>query len=427
MISLHGLTKRYGDKAAVDDRTRDPTPSMVRHRSRITSRASAAAAALVLAVGILSTPPSAAMTAAAAAQPNTVSQRLALPRPTGPYAVGRDTLHLVDHTRPDPWVPEAGARQLMVSMSYPARPRAGRPAPYLTTTEARLFLEDRGLAEVIGAETLSGTRTTARTRARPVGGRYPLVVLSPGFGVHRHTLTHLAEELASRGYVVAAVDHAYESVGTAFPGGRVRTCAACEAVEGTGQAGLVRVAEGRAQDVAFLLDQLTGVRRAWRHAELIDRGRIGMAGHSIGGSAAGTAMAVDRRVLAGVNMDGNLNGTFHAPLPDGGLDGRPFLLLGSEQTRSSGQQTWERDWPKLDGWKRWLIVTGTAHIDFSDITVLADQLGLTDSEWQLPGRRTAEIMREYVTAFFDLHLRGIPQPLLDGPTPENPEVVFHQP
>jgi Platelet-activating factor acetylhydrolase, isoform II/Integrase core domain len=251
------------------------TPRMVRRTSRTTSRASAVAvavaAALVLAVGILSTPPAAATTATAtataAAQPGTESQRLALPRPTGPHAVGRETLHLVDHTRPDPWVPEAGARELMVSMSYPARPRPGRPAPYLSATEARLFLEDRGLAEVIPAETLSGTRTTARPKARPVRGRYPLVVLSPGLGVHRHTLTHLAEELASRGYVVAAVDHAYESVGTAFPGRRVRTCAACEVVEGTGQEGLARVVEGRAQDVAFLLDQLTGVGPAWRHAE----------------------------------------------------------------------------------------------------------------------------------------------------------------
>jgi hypothetical protein len=32
-----------------------------------------------------------------------------------------------------------------------------------------------------------------------------------------------------------------------------------------------------------------------------------------------------------------------------------------------------------------------------------------------------------VTAFFDLHLRGIPRPLLDGPTPAHPEVQFHRP
>jgi hypothetical protein len=117
--------------------------------------------------------------AIAAAQSDTGSQRLTLPRPTGPYAVGRETLHLVDHTRPDPWMPEARARELMVSVYYPARAGTGRPAQYLTTTEAQLLLEDRGLGDTVPAKTLSGTRTTARTKARPVHGRYPLVVLSP--------------------------------------------------------------------------------------------------------------------------------------------------------------------------------------------------------------------------------------------------------
>jgi len=35
-----------------------------------------------------------------------------------------------------------------------------------------------------------------------------------------------------------------------------------------------------------------------------------------------------------------------------------------------------------------------------------------------------EIMREYVDAFVDLHLRQRPQPLLDGPSPRFPEVEF---
>lgn len=58
-----------------------------------------ATAALVLGLTILAAPP-------AVARPDI--GRLTLPAPTGPYAVGRDTLHLVDHARPDPWVPEAG-------------------------------------------------------------------------------------------------------------------------------------------------------------------------------------------------------------------------------------------------------------------------------------------------------------------------------
>lgn len=45
---------------------------------------------------------------------------LELPRPTGSHPVGRRTLHLVDRHRTDPWVPTAGNRELMVSVSYPA-------------------------------------------------------------------------------------------------------------------------------------------------------------------------------------------------------------------------------------------------------------------------------------------------------------------
>ncbi|MFK8845147.1 hypothetical protein [Streptomyces sp. Ac-502] len=39
--------------------------------------------------------------------------------------------------------------------------------------------------------------------------------------------------------------------------------------------------------------------------------------------------------------------------------------------------------------------------------------------------RGVQLTREYVAAFFALQLKGIDQPILDGPTPENPEISFH--
>lgn len=38
--------------------------------------------------------------------------------------------------------------------------------------------------------------------------------------------------------------------------------------------------------------------------------------------------------------------------------------------------------------------------------------------------RVIAAQRAYVTAFFDEHLRRRPQALLDGPSPEHPEVTF---
>ncbi|WP_431898518.1 hypothetical protein [Nonomuraea sp. bgisy101] len=45
----------------------------------------------------------------------------------------------------------------------------------------------------------------------------------------------------------------------------------------------------------------------------------------------------------------------------------------------------------------------------------------------LSPQRSLEITRAYVGAFFDLHLKGRKQPLLDGPSPADPEVAFHNP
>ncbi|MFI1155979.1 alpha/beta hydrolase family protein [Streptomyces sioyaensis] len=360
---------------------------------------------------------------------------LELPRPTGPYAVGRDTLHLVDAHRRDPWVPSAGARELMASMYYPARPGTGRAAaPYMTTPEAKRLLDGIKRSDVLPPEQVAATRTHARTGARAVGGKHPLVVLSPGFSLPRATLSLLAEELTSRGYVVALLDHAYESFGTTFPGGRTLTCVACDTVgrapEKSRRKLMAKVATGRAADISFVLDTLTAAPGrphgpAWRHSAMIDRQRIGVAGHSIGGNSAVSAMAADHRIRAGVNMDGG----FSAPVPRAGLGGRPFLMLGSlgGHAPGSADTTWLRAWNRLDGWKRWLTVRDAGHFTFIDLPVLAAQIGVTDPSAPISGQRSGEITRDYVTAFFDAHLRGLHRPLLDGPSAANPEVVFQNP
>ncbi|MFI9595031.1 alpha/beta hydrolase family protein [Nonomuraea sp. NPDC052265] len=390
----------------------------------------AATALLTLALALPVTAATAASAAASSTNPSDV--RVAIPRPTGRYEVGRDTLHLVDRDRRDPWMPTAGARELMVSMYYPAR-AGGSAAPYMTVDEAQLLLDGQRLGAAFKPEQLAGVRTNAHIGARPVGGRHPLVVLSPGFTLNRATLTMLAEELASKGNVVALVDHAYESFGTTFPGGRTLTCVACETVEKAPtdeeeKALMAKAAANRATDLSFVIDRLTlpaGPAPAWKRWRMIDPRRIGAAGHSLGGNAVASVMAADRRVRAGVNLDG----TFFAPVPASGLGGRPFLMLGTKAQHSpdSIDTTWLRDWRRMDGWKRWLTVTGSGHFTFIDLPVLGGQVGITDPTAPLPGKRSGEITTAYVGAFFDRHLHGEPRPLLDGPSPADPEVTFQNP
>ncbi len=360
-----------------------------------------------------------------------------LPEPTGPCPAGTTSLWLTDTSRPDPWAAGVSVRELMVSLWYPAVPSDGRRAQYMTPAESGLQLTSRGITG-IPPDTLSTTRTNAVSDARPAGRQrsLPLVVLSPGFTNSRSTLTALAEDLASHGYVVAGIDHTYESHATAFPDGRVTTCLARQAPRRDRKE---EVAAGRAADVCFVLDELTGAHPAWPGAGLIDPSAMAMAGHSAGGAAAIAAMLADSRIRAGIDMDGSTA----APIPDEGL-ARPFLFLGKQSSYTPGSAgavtpgtrdwkllrgaviTWERDWELLTGWKRWLVVAGAVHASFTDLALLADQAGI-DTGAGLSGARSLDITRAYVRAFFDQHLRGRPQALLDQPSPRYPEVTFCSP
>jgi dienelactone hydrolase len=324
----------------------------------------------------------------------------------------------------------------MVSLWYPAATPDGPQAQYMTAAESELQLTSRGITGV-PLDMLSTVRTNAADGAEPAGPQHglPLVVLSPGFTSSRSTLTALAEELASHGYVVAGIDHTYESYATAFPDGRVTTCLAREARQ-RGSWAKDTVVAGRAADVSFVLGELTGPSPAWPGATLIDRSRMAMAGHSLGGAAAIAALLADSRIRAGIDMDGSTA----APIPDRGLS-RPFLFLGKQSNytpghdsavapgtrdgklRRGGVTTWERDWARLTGWKRWLVVGGAVHASFTDLALLADQSGI-DLGAGLSGARSLDITRAYVRAFFDQDLRGRPQALLDQPSPRYPEVTF---
>ncbi|NBE96916.1 alpha/beta hydrolase [Nonomuraea sp. KC401] len=384
-------------------------------------RATTVTGALILALSACAvyTPAGiASSTGPAATSPATVSNGVPkLPKPTGSHPVGTTSLHVKDASRPDPWIPEAKERELMVSLWYPAKAPNGRRAPYMTAKESELILKG---AEITGVpyDALSKTRTNAFLDAKPAGRKrsLPLVVLSPGFTEPRSSLTALAEDLASRGYVVAGIEHTYESLATSFPDGRVTTCAACQ--DGKGEAFWAKLGQSRAADVSFVLDKLTGTHPKWKSASLIDNKRIAMAGQSAGGASTITAMLKDTRVRAGINMDG----TTFAPIPDSGLS-RPFVFLGTQAMHSPGGKdtTWERDWAHLTGWKRWLVVAGAEHASFTDTALLVEQLGIYRNP-NLTAARAVEITRAYTRAFFNQHLRNRPQPSLNKPSTRYPEV-----
>lgn len=351
------------------------------------------------------------------ANPQEAADALAIPEPGGAYATGTAQLHLVDEGRADVWVPEAD-RELMVTMWYPTDETEGATAPYMTPEEGALF----GAQLQLPGELLASVATNSVTGAEPLAdaGSLPLVVLSPGFSFPRATLTGLGEELASRGYAVAAVGHNYEAP-ISFPDGRTTECLTCTQDD----LDTDTLVPNRSEDLSFVLDELTGDDAAREDGTVLqgldlDEDRIAVGGHSIGGASSHRAMADDDRFDAGFNLDG----TFFALDPHK-LD-RPFMMVGAEVHGQPGDdKTWSQAWKRLDDWKRWITVDGTTHSSMTDFGPLGEQAGLNQDE--LDGFRSNEISRALVTAFVDEHLRGEREPILCGPSGDWPELEFHNP
>jgi hypothetical protein len=331
---------------------------------------------------------------AALATPAAATQTTLLD-PGGQYPIGLRTLHLADPARADRWQPDR-RRELMVSLWYPALP-VGKPGRYMTPAESAATV--KGLQLDLPEDTLAKIKvhSHADAPALPAFSQgWPLVLLSPGAGNSRTTLTTLAERLASKGFVVAAIDHAYEAYNVEFPGGRLLQCLACQA---PGQPWPDALRD-RAADVSFVLDTVLKQR-----SPRIDVTRIGMAGHSAGGVATAETMAVDRRVKAGVNLDG----PFYRPLA---ID-RPFALLTSPVGEQEFGAGWDAGWPHLSGWKQRRHLAETGHSSSTDNGYLAVSLGqkgkMPPATWlRLYGTedpvKSMHFFRDYLTGFFQARL-----------------------
>lgn len=359
-----------------------------------------------LALALATTAPVAASAATVAPSAADRQPLLTLPEPTGRHDVSTATRWLVDRSRQDPW--RAGPRRLVVTLTYPARGAHGPAARYLTRAESAAYLDfqaEQGqpVPDVVPRDVLARVDTGATRGDRAAAGRHrPLVLLSPGFSLPRATLTALATDLASHGYVVASVDHVGESTGVTLRNGRLVRCAACDVED------YATVPRVRADDLSFVVDTLLGER---------EDARIAVVGHSIGGNAASSTMQQDPRVDAGVDLDG----TFFDPVAER-ID-RPFLMMGTRELHTPGgdDESWDETWPRLTGERWWLTVAGSVHFSFTDLPQLVDQAGLPGAQ-ALEGERGTEITRAYVRAFLDRTLRHRSGALLDGPSAAYPEV-----
>jgi dienelactone hydrolase len=394
-----------------------------------------------------------------------------LPKPTGPYAIGHTTLHLIDADRRDPWMPNR-ERELMATVTYPARHAERYPrsrwfsGAVAESLEESLAAPPTNLAP--GSVDLARARAHSRANApaaRPPGRRargWPVVVFSPGLGASREENTALIEDLASRGYVLVSIDHTYETAVVEFPDGRrARQVAEIQSSDPKLlNVVFKRAIDARVADTRLVLDRLAELDRG-RNPDAerrrpprglrgaLDLRDVGMFGYSYGGYTAGESMVRDRRIDAGVNLDGAMAHGFGIspdwPYLPGkvvtrGLD-RPFMLFGNarhnhantEGFPAGGDPSWREFWANQRGWKLDITLGQSEHGSFSDLQIggpqIARALGLPPGTFEpvigtIDPDRSIAAQRAYVAAFFDLHLRQRDNHLLDAPSPAYPEIEF---
>src|SRR5437899_62500 len=150
-------------------------------------------------------------------------RRVALPPPSGPFAVGRTWHEWRDISRDDPLSPvRHQPRQLGVWLWYPAEKHpSGPPSSHYLPPEWSAPLQKlRGNLH----QRLSSVRCYAVDAASLSSAErtYPLVILSPGYDMQPTDYTALSEELASHGYFVGGLLHTYSTPLAVFSDGLLR-------------------------------------------------------------------------------------------------------------------------------------------------------------------------------------------------------------
>jgi hypothetical protein len=393
-------------------------------------------------------------------RPAEAPARLRLPAPDGRYQVGTVSLHLIDRARPNPWTASPPDRQLMVSLFYPARDTAHYPvapqmlpgaAAHFGRTTAR-FLYGTPPGKVNWAATLSHAHTGA-----PVlrgAAPWPVLLYSPGAGDDRTFGTVMAENLASRGYVVVAIDHTYDASEVEFPSGQLADSVLLQRLKQAQQNGtipqlLAKVVRVRVADTRFVLGELPAL-DAGRDpgagspplpaglAGALNLAEIGMVGVSGGGFTAAQTMYEDPRIKAGIDIDGTLEYTGNAtgkhlsPVAQHGLN-RPFMLMGSPGTDRNDEPSWKSFWAHSHGWRLNLTLNGSDENSYKDAVVLIPQiarkLGLprsfvTKNIGTVNPVRAVAAEDAYISAFFSRFLKHCGGQLLNHPSPRYPNITF---
>lgn len=380
------------------------------------------------------------------------TEKIELPQPSGKFPIGRQFFYWTDETRPETITDAPGdKRRLFVQIWYPAKKSAAAPADYYPN-----LLEVNGKSE--RNDFLASVKTHAAQNAGLAVSQkpFPVIVFSPGLGSSPFGYASIIENLVSHGYVVAAINHPFDSGDFKFSDGEIIRF---DSEKWNREVSKDYTAEQRkqffderrigwAKDISFVVNQLEKLGKPF--AGRLDFANLGLFGHSFGGQAVSVACAADKRFKACANLDGLAQGSVILRDEKGAKLTQPFMFFNKSAEVTNAElntnaelkmmnltrdeyRTRERK-RIVERWKPsfktqlsevpagsyFVLYPGVKHSSFSDSLVLN-----TDTKDPLFKDRNvvARNINDFVRAFFDKFLMKKPAPLLDGKTQARPPVV----
>ncbi|HEY1781872.1 MAG TPA: hypothetical protein VGG79_15835 [Roseiarcus sp.] len=346
-----------------------------------------------------------------------------LPPPGGQFLVGTAQWSLDREGKGSLPLARGGCR-LSARLWYPAEPSTGSGrAPY----------------DSAGAGLLSGARwvrtsATANAALSSRLTRYPVLLSLPGWDGARGENTAFVQDLASHGFVIAAIgydDPACAGVDISSRGAVATDMdfsseAAFERTLAVAHEKIDRVAEA-ASHVIDALQALDGADPAGRFGGRLDLNRLGVVGYSLGGAIAMQLCGRDMRVKAAVNVDG----WFFDAVPGGWIK-QPLMIIGDDapmppptdldsldpERRYPAVLDYAHDRRLMDAFGEHggvlVTVLGSSHLDFSDAAYLSR---ITLLEGRRPDGAIIRTAADYSAAFFGQVLNGETSPLFSNPPP----------
>jgi predicted dienelactone hydrolase len=361
------------------------------------------------------------------------------PKPAGPYGVGTREFDWTDSSRGESYTRNPNdKRRILVQAWYPV-------ATGTTGDTARYLRYPDGFSSRLGAFAARKARTNSVVDAPiapPVDSTgWPVLIYNHGGAWTRWSATFAAEWLASHGYTVFSVEHFGFNQTIKYPDGSRFVADTLSFPKETGDGKKDALASWAylddpvfkiwAADARFALDQIERLaRESGPFQGRLDLGRIGAYGWSFGGALAIELTAIDPRVIAAVDHDGQLFGQvkeqgttrpvfqFHHGYDDA-LD-YPEKQRAAVHEMMALTDSWDST-TRARSTGDWYSATiaNTTHGDFSDLSLFYPR-----PKGHIPAERAHDIIDRYTLAFFDRYLKGKESPLLEKPDPEFPEVTF---